>query len=190
MNAKRIIRNGVVMAVCVAAVLPVSTASANDIEDFFKRAHRSMAKRHKEVLRAHVGAASVAAAMAPRLRSVDIRVGSVPHGINVRAVPNRQHICRKIRVKTWVSGYWQQTVQQRWVSYRHRHGGHYEDVVVKHWVPGHHEYSWQIDSNCSCRAQSRSGHRGSSARGNSSRISPYNTHGRGSDSSRHSGNCR
>lgn len=168
---KAVLKSGLTAVVCGMVALPAGNARANDIEDFFKRAHRSLVKRHKEIAGAHIGAAAAAAALAPRVGSVDVKIGAaprhvvVPHGVHVRTVPHRVHICRKIQVKTWVAGYWEETIEQRWVSYRYRQGGYYEDVVVKHWVPGRYEYTWMVDPNCSCRWGTHRydrGHRGPS----------------------------
>jgi len=151
---KTLMRGSMVTVICGAALLTGSGARANDIEDFFKRAHRSLVKRHKEIARAHVSAAAAVASTAPKLRCVSVTVGH-PRGY---AVPRRHHVCRKIRVRIWVPGYWEETVEQQWVPYRYRRGGYYQDVVVKHWVPGYYKYVWQVDPNCSCRRPARGCH--------------------------------
>ena len=177
---KAIVKNGLVAIVCGVTALPAGTAQANDIEDFFKRAHRSLVKRHKEIVRAHTGVARAAAAAAPRVRSVSVRVGTPTRTVYVRPTPSPRHVCRKIKVKTWVQGYWEETVEQRWVSYRHRHGGYYQDIIVKRWVPGYHEYTWEKDPNCSCRRTSYSRHGRHHSHSDRSYHSSHSRHGRDS----------
>ncbi|MCK5849652.1 MAG: hypothetical protein KAH23_01960 [Kiritimatiellae bacterium] len=135
-------------------------AMGNDIERFFRRTHRSLEKHHKEVLRAHVKTARAVASVAPKVRSVNIRVGSSPRVVrnmvsHVNVPVRRPHTCRMIKVRTWVKGRYENTVERQWVKYWGDcwgdGGGYYEDVVVRRWISGYYRIIWVKDPNCYCK---------------------------------------
>ena len=149
------INKGSLTIILLVFTVSAQVAMGNDIEKFFKRTHRSFKKHHKELVRAHVRATKTVVSARPKVRVKSSSRFVRKKGSHVNAPVRRSHKCRMIKVRVWVAGRYENSVEQRWVENWSdgwcSGGGYYENVTVRRWVSGHHKIVWKKDPNCYCR---------------------------------------